>query len=67
MAAMVGTTFDTPVGRFEVLATESGVRAVLFPSPTLRRQKPRAADPAAEAVAEHAALPDATAMSSSSL
>ena len=54
MAAMVRTTFDTPVGRFGVLATEAGVRAILLPSRKLRRPTPRGADPAAEAVADHA-------------
>jgi methylated-DNA-[protein]-cysteine S-methyltransferase len=53
MAAMVRTTFDTPVGRFGVLATDAGVRAVLLPS-SKRRPTPRRADAAAEAVAEHA-------------
>jgi len=55
MATMVRTTFETPAGRFGVLATEAGVRAVLLPSSKLRRSTPRAADPAAEAVAAHAA------------
>jgi methylated-DNA-[protein]-cysteine S-methyltransferase len=55
MAAMVRTTFDTPVGRFGVLATDAGVRAVLLPSSKRRRRTPGGADPAAEAVAEHAA------------
>jgi methylated-DNA-[protein]-cysteine S-methyltransferase len=55
MAAMVRTTFDTPAGRFGVLATEAGVRAVLLPSTKRRRPTARGADPAAEAVAEHAA------------
>ena len=54
MAAMVQTTFDTPVGRFGVLATEVGVRAVVLSSRKLRRPTPRGANPAAEAVADHA-------------
>jgi methylated-DNA-[protein]-cysteine S-methyltransferase len=54
MAAMVGTTFQTPVGKFGVLATEAGVRAVLLPSSKRRRSTPAAADPAARAVAEQA-------------
>ena len=54
MAAMVRATFDTPVGRFGVLATEAGVRAVLLPSSKHRRLTPRGADAAAEGVAEHA-------------
>ena len=54
MAAMVRATFDTPVGRFGVLATEAGVRAVLLPSSKRRRLTPRGAEPAAEAVADHA-------------
>jgi methylated-DNA-[protein]-cysteine S-methyltransferase len=55
MAAMVRATFDTPVGRFGVLATEAGVRAVLLPSSKRRRPSPRGVEPAAEAVADHAA------------
>ena len=55
MATMVRTTFETPAGRFGVLVTEAGVRAVLLPSSKLRCSTPRAADPAAEAVAAHAA------------
>ena len=55
MAAMVRTTFDTPVGKFGVLATEAGVRAVLLPSSKRRRPAPGGAEPAAEAVADHAA------------
>ena len=43
------------MGRFGVLATAAGVRAVLFPSSKRRGSTPRGADPAAEAVAEHAA------------
>ena len=54
MAAMVRTTFDTPVGRFGVLATDAGVRAVLLPSSKRRRSTPRAADAAADAVAGYA-------------
>jgi methylated-DNA-[protein]-cysteine S-methyltransferase len=55
MAAMVRTTFETPAGRFGVLATEEGVRAVLLPSRTLRRSTPRGVSSEAEAVADHAA------------
>jgi methylated-DNA-[protein]-cysteine S-methyltransferase len=55
MAAMVRTTFDTPVGRFGVLATEAGVRAVLLPSSKRRRATLRGVEPAAEAIADQAA------------
>jgi methylated-DNA-[protein]-cysteine S-methyltransferase len=44
----------TPLGRFGVQATESGVRAVLLPSSKRRRPTPCSANPAAEAVADHA-------------
>jgi len=54
MATMVRTTFETTVGRFGVLATEAGVRAVLLPSPKLRRSTSHAAGPAAKAVTEQA-------------
>ena len=54
MALMARTTFETPAGRFGVVATEAGVRAVLLPSPRLRRSTPRGAAPAAEAVAADA-------------
>ena len=46
MAAMSRTTFETPAGRFGIVASEAGVRAVLLPS--------RGAAPAAEEVADHA-------------
>jgi methylated-DNA-[protein]-cysteine S-methyltransferase len=55
MTAMVFTTFDAPIGRFRVVATKAGVRAVLLPSSKRRRPTPREAEPAAEAVAEEAA------------
>ena len=55
MAAVMQTTFETPAGRFGVLATEAGVQAVLLPSSKRRSSMSRAADPAAAAVAEHAA------------
>jgi methylated-DNA-[protein]-cysteine S-methyltransferase len=54
MAATVRTTFDTPIGRLGVVATEAGVRAVLLPSSKRRRATPRGTSPAAEAVAEQA-------------
>jgi 6-O-methylguanine DNA methyltransferase, DNA binding domain len=47
MAAMTRTTFETPAGRFGVVASEAGVQAVLFPSPRLRPSTPRGAAPAA--------------------
>src|SRR5919108_198320 len=54
MAAIVRTTFDAPIGRLGVVATEAGVRAVLLPSSKPRRSTPRGAKPAAEAVAGQA-------------
>jgi methylated-DNA-[protein]-cysteine S-methyltransferase len=54
MAAMARTTFETPAGRFGVVASEAGVRAVLLPSRRLRAATLCGAAPAAEAVAGHA-------------
>jgi 6-O-methylguanine DNA methyltransferase, DNA binding domain len=51
MAAMARTTFETPAGRFGVVASEVGVRAVLLPSRRLRPSTRRGAATAAEAVA----------------
>jgi methylated-DNA-[protein]-cysteine S-methyltransferase len=56
MTAIVSTTFDTPMGRFGVLATDAGVRAVLLPSSKPRRPTLRGTYPAADAVAEQAIM-----------